>query len=124
VFNAVSLVCLFSPPILAFFVWKKFLQATEHLEKPRWKTIVEWIAILSVSGFFVVCVIAVLAIPCDVGRYGWDCVARWRSFSGGVVRVTPLFLVLAVLGRRGTRILSVLWIVAVNFDCLMVDVLA
>jgi hypothetical protein len=69
----VSLISLFSPPFLAFFVWKKFLQSTAHLERPQWKTIVERIAILSVSGFFVVCV---------------------------------------------------LWIVAVNFDCLMVDMMA
>ena len=123
-FNVVSLISLFSPPFLAFFVWKKFLQSTAELERPRWKTIVEWIAILSVSGFFVVCVIAFLTIPCDVGRYGWGCVARWRSFSGSVVRVTPLFVILAALGRRGTRILSVLWIIAVNFDCLMVDMMA
>ena len=123
-FNAVSLVSLLSPPFLAFFVWKIFLQSPTHLEKPQWKTIVEWIAILSASGLFVVCVIAFLTIPCDVGRYGWGCVARWRSFSGGIVRVTPFFVILAALGRRGTRILSVLWIIAVNFDCLMVDMMA
>src|ERR1700731_955978 len=123
-FHAVSLIVLFSPPFLAFFVWKKFLQSPTHLERPQWKTIVEWIAILSASGCFVVWVIAFLTIPCDVGRYGWGCVARWRSFSGSVVRVAPLFIILAALGRRGTRILSVLWIIAVKFDCLMVDMMA
>jgi len=123
-FNVVSLVFLFSPPFLALFVWKKFLQSTAHLERPPWKTIVEWIAILSAWGSFLVCVIAFLTIPCDVDRYGWGCVARWRSFSGSAVRATPLFVILAAFGRRGTRILAVLWIIAVNFDCLMVDMMA
>jgi len=123
-FNLVALLALVSPPLLAFFVWFKFLRAKSVSEGPRWKTVVDWIAILSVSGLFAVCVIAVLTIPCDVDRLGWACVARWRSFSAVVVRLTPLFLALAAVGRRGTRIMSVLWVLAINLDCIMVDVLA
>jgi hypothetical protein len=122
-FNLAALLALVSPPFLAFFVWFKFLTAKSLPERPRWKTVVDWIAILSVSGLFAVCVIAVLTIPCDVDRLGWACVARWRSFSIVVVRLAPLFLVLAAVGRRGTRIISVLWVLAMNFDCIMVDVL-
>ena len=80
-------------------------------------------ALLSVSGLFAVCIIAVLTIPCDGDRFGWSCVRKWRSYSGLVVRSAPLFLLLAAAGRKGTRILSILWVLAVNFDCLMVDVL-
>jgi len=122
-FNLAALLALVSPPFLAFFVWFKFLKAKSRPERPHWKTVIDWIAILSVSGLFAVCVIAVLTIPCDVDRLGWACVARWRSFSTVVVRLTPLFLALAAAGRRGTRIMSVLWVLAINFDCIMVDVL-
>jgi hypothetical protein len=123
IFNLFGFLSLVSPPFLAFFVWFKFLKAKSLPERPHWKTVVDWTAILSVSGLFAVCVIAVLTIPCDVDRMGWACVARWRSFSTVVIRLTPLFLVLAAAGRRGTRIMSVLWVLAINFDCIMVDVL-
>jgi hypothetical protein len=123
-FNFLGLLSLVSPPFLAFFVWRKFLKTSDIQERPRWKTVVDWVAVLSVSGLFVVCVIAFLTIPCDVARLGWSCVAKWRSFSGLVVRSTPLFLLLATVGRKGTRILSMLWVLAVNFDCIMVDVMA
>jgi hypothetical protein len=122
-FNLLGFLSLVSPPFLAFFVWFKFLKAKSPTERPRWKSVVDLIAILSVSGLIAVCVIAVITIPCDVDRLGWACVARWRSFSTVVVRLTPLFLVLAAAGRRGTRIMSLLWVLAINFDCIMVDAL-
>lgn len=83
----------------------------------------DWIALLFVSGLFVVCLVAVVTIPCDVDRLGWSCVATWRSFSALVVRTTPLFILLAAVGRKGTRILSILWVIAINFDCIVIDVL-
>jgi hypothetical protein len=123
-FNFLGLLSFFSPPFLAFFAWKKFLEPSNAHEKHRWKALVDWIALLSVSGLFVVCVVAFLTIPCDVGLYGWACVAKWRRFSGYVVRTTPIFVLLAAIGKKGTRILSVLWVLAINFDCLMVDMMA
>src|SRR5260370_17234277 len=124
VFNIISIFCMVSPPFLAFFVWKKFLESQHCHKTDKWRTLIGWIAVLSVSGLFVVCVFAFFTIPCDVRRYGWGCVAKWRAFSAGVVRVSPLFLVLAAFGKRGTRILSVLWVIAINFDCLMIDMTA
>ena len=85
---------------------------------------VDWIALLFVSGLFVVCIVAFLTIPCDVALYGWACVAKWRSFSGCVVRTSPIFILLAAIGKKGTRILSVLWVLTINLDCLMVDLMA
>jgi hypothetical protein len=123
-FDFLSLLSLVSPPFLACFVWIKFLKSSNLQERPRWKTVADWMALLSVSGLFVVCLIALLTIPCDVDRFGWSCVARWRSFSGLVVHSTPLFLLLAAAGRKGTRILSILWILAVNLACIMVDMMA
>jgi hypothetical protein len=38
--------------------------------------------------------------------------------------LSPLFIALGAVGRKGTRILSILWVIAVNFDCLMVDMMA
>jgi len=123
-FNILGVLSFFSPPILAFFVWRKFLASSDVRGEARWKRAVDWISLVSVSGLFVVCVIAFFTIPCDVDRFGWSCVAKWRSFSGLVVRSTPLFLLLAAGGRKGTRILSILWILAVNFDCITVDMMA
>src|SRR6476661_6110228 len=100
-FNFLGLLSFISPPFLAFFAWKKFLEPSPAHEKPRWKTWVDWIALLSVSGFFVVCVVAFLTMPCDVDLYGWACVAKWRSFSGYILRITPIFLLLAAMGRKG-----------------------
>ena len=122
--NLVGLLSLISPPFLAFFVWRRFLKSPMQQQKLDWKVTIDWIAIVSVSGLSIVCLIAFLIIPCDVDRFGWECVARWRFFSAFVVRLTPLFLMLATIGRKGTRILSVLWVIAVNFDCLMVDMMA
>lgn len=124
IFNFFGLLCLISPPFLAFFVWRKFLKSPSHHQKVNWKIAIDWISVISVSGLSVVCLIAFLIIPCDVDRFGWECVARWRTFSAVVVRLTPPFLILGAVGRKGTRILWVLWVIAVNFDCLMVDMMA
>jgi hypothetical protein len=124
IFNFFGLLFLISPPFLSFFVWRQFLKSPISQQRFNWKTAIDWVAVLSVSGLFVVCLVAALAIPCDVDRFGWECVGRWRSFSGVVVRLTPVFLTLAVVGRKGTRILSILWVIAINFDCLMIDMMA
>src|SRR5579872_1216104 len=124
IFNVIGAFCLFSPPFLAFFVWKKFLSTRQTTRSHQWRDFVEWTAILSISGLFVASFIAFLTIPCNVDLYGWACVAKWRSFSSLVVRASPAFLLLAILGRKGTRILSILWIVTVNFDCIMIDMMA
>ena len=124
VFNFFSVLSMIAPPFLALFAWKKFLRVPDRAERPRWKTVVEWTSLLAISALFVVCLIAVLTIPCNVDRFGWGCVATWRSFSAAVVRSTPAFLLLACIGRKGTRILSILWVLAINFDCLTVDLLA
>jgi len=123
--NIISVFTMLSPPFLAFFSWNKFLAGQNiNPAKPSWRVFVEWLALLSISTLFVVCVVAFFTIPCDVARYGWGCVAKWRSFSAGVIKLTPLFLVLAVFGRKGTRILLFCWTLGVAFDCLMVDMMA
>jgi hypothetical protein len=99
----------------------KFLTPRDVQGGKRSKTVVDWMVLLSVSGLFVVCILAVLTIPGDVDRFGWSCERKWRSFSGLVVRLAPWFLLLAAAGRKGTRILSILWVLAVHFDCLMID---
>ena len=122
-FDTLSIVFLFSPPFLIFFIWRKFLKS-HGSQRPRWKTILNWISILAVSGLFLGCTIAFFAIPCDVDRYGWECVVKWRSFTRIVVWSAPLFLALAAVGRNGTRILSIVLVIAVTFDCVLVDMMA
>ena len=123
-FTIVSIMSFLCPPFLAFFVWRNFLRSSNTPDRPRWKTVLDWIALLSVSGLFVVCLIAFFTIPCNVDRVGWACVAKWRAFSVYVIRTAPGFVTLAAIGRKGTRILSILWILAVNFDCVLVDMMA
>jgi len=89
-----------------------------------WRIVPERLALLSVSGLYVVGVVAFFTIACSVELYGWGCVARWRSFSSAVLRLAPLFLILALFLRRGTRILLISCVIAVNFDCLLVDMMA
>jgi hypothetical protein len=124
-FNAIGVLCMLAPPFLAFFARKKFFGGQDiNATKVSWRICLEWLALLSVSTLLVVCVVAFFTIPCDVARYGWGWVAKWRSFSAAVVRLTPVFLILAVFGRKGTRILLFCWTLAVSFDCLMVDMMA
>ena len=115
---------MLSPPFLAYFVWRKFLASHDTRGTVKWKILLDWIAVLSVPALFVVCVVAFFTIPSDVARYGWRCVAKWRSFSAGILRSAPLFLILAARGRKGTRILSLVWVITINFDCIMVDMMA
>jgi hypothetical protein len=120
-FNLFSIAAVVSP-LLALFAWKKFFAGDIGPARPRWKTALEWLATLSVSTLSVVCVAASCIIPGDVDRYRWGCVDRWRFLSAVVVRLTPSFLLLSLFARKGTRIPSFRLVIAINFDCLMVDV--
>ena len=78
-FNFIGLLCLISPPFLAFFIWRNFLKSPIQQQKLDWKIVIHWISIVSISGLWVACLAAVLTIPCDVDRFGWECVAKWRT---------------------------------------------
>jgi hypothetical protein len=126
-FNVLAAICLISPPFLVCWLWVRFVRrGHQHdgQQRPKWRFVVEWGAILAVSVFLVTCAVAFLTIPCNVDLQGWECVAKWRSFTGYVVRLTPFLLVLAAFGRKGTRIVSALLIFATMFDCIMVDMMA
>src|SRR5215471_1691257 len=123
-FNFIGLLCLISPPFLAFFIWRNFLKSPIQQQKLDWKIVIQWSSIVSISGLWVACLAVVLTIPCDVDRFGWECVAKWRTFSAAVVRLTPLFVLFGAIGRKGTRILSILWVFTINFNCLMIDMMA
>src|SRR5258708_3039746 len=103
--NIISVFTMLSPPFLAFFAWKKFLAGQNiNPAKPSWRVFVEWLALLSISTLFVVCVVAFFTIPCDVARYGWGCVRKWRSFWAPVVKRAPFFFVFPVFWEsRGVR---------------------
>jgi len=49
---------------------------------------------------------------------------EFRDFTAWVIRIAPVFLILSLCGRRKTRLLSFLWIVAVVLDCIFVDMMA
>jgi hypothetical protein len=122
--GAISLFSLISPPFLLFFAWKRLLRSSGAQPLLRWRAILSWLALLSVSGLLVVCIGAFLTIPCDVDLYGWACVARWQSFTRVIIKIVPIFILLALLGRKGTRILAALSVLAIAYDCLLIDMMA
>lgn len=100
------------------------MRAESSSEQLPWKIGIDWIAVISTTSFFLVCLAAAILIPQDVAKDNWASVAKFRNFTAGVIRIAPLFLVLALLGRKKTRLLSFLWIVAVVIDCIGVDMMA
>ena len=123
-FNAISLFAMISPPFLLFFAWKRLLDKDTSQPLPRWRAMLGWAALLSISALLITCVVAFFTIPCNVDLGDWSCVARWRSFTRVVVRGSPFMILLAILGRKGTRILAALTVLAIDFDCIMVDMMA
>jgi hypothetical protein len=123
-FNPISLVSMLSPPFLLLFAWIRFLNPRETQSQPRWRTILAWAAILAVSSLMAVCIVAFLTIPCNVDLGDWSGVARWRSFTRFVIQCSLFVILLALFGRKGTRIPTALAVVAIDFDCLLVDMMA
>jgi hypothetical protein len=54
----------------------------------------------------------------------WSRVITWRSFAGTVVRLTPVVIVLVLLGAKRTRILTIVSGLAIAFDCVLIDMMA
>jgi hypothetical protein len=123
-YDAISIIAFLSPPFFCFFVWRNFLRLGNLSEQPAWKTGIDWLAVVSTTMFFLVCLFAAILIPQDVAKDNWASVAKWRNFTAWVIRIAPVFLVLALFGRRKTRLFSFLWIVAVVIDCISVDMMA
>jgi len=124
VYDAISFLAFFSPPFFCFFVWRNFLKSENQSDRPAWKTRIDWLALICTTTFFLVCLLAAIFIPQDVAKDNWASVATWRNFAAWVIRIAPVFLILALCGRRKTRLLSFLWIVAVVIDCIAVDMMA
>ncbi|HEY2820740.1 MAG TPA: hypothetical protein VGJ06_06840 [Candidatus Acidoferrum sp.] len=123
-FDAVVFVSVLSPPVLLFFAWWRFLRPRDPLSQPRWKTTIDWSSILLASAQFVVAVGAFLIIPCNVDLHGWECVARWLSFTRIILFTVPVLVILAFLGRKGTRMFVALSIVATALDCVAISTTA
>src|SRR5215468_2446916 len=113
-FNAISVLALIPPPILAFFAWQSFLGKTERAGSPKRRFVVERVAIVAVPGFPVTGLAAFLVVTGNEDGAGWDCVARWRWLSAVAIRLTPVF---SLLWRKGTRIVSFLLPIAVKYEC-------
>lgn len=121
-FDLLSICCMFSPPFLLFFVWKGLLSASQPITK--WRAILEWGALLSISALLVTFIVALLTNNCNADLGDWSCVVRWRSFTGLVIRFSPIMILVALFGRKGTRILGTLTVLAIDFDCILVDMMA
>jgi len=123
-FNVISLLAMIPPPFLLGFAWYRLLRKSESPPLPRWRAILAWVAVLSVSGLLVTFVVGFLTIPCNVDLGDWSCVVRWRAFTGVIVKITPAAILLAFLGRKGTRIPTALAALAIAYDCIQVDMMA
>jgi hypothetical protein len=120
--DLLSICCMFSPPFLLFFAWKRLLSAPQPT--PKWRAILAWGGLLSISALLLTFVVAFLTNNCNADLGDWSCVIRWRSFSGFVIRFSPIMILLALFGRKGTRILGALTVLAIDFDCILVDMMA
>jgi hypothetical protein len=120
--DSLSIWCMFSPPFLLFFAWKRVLSTPQPI--PKWRAILDWGALLSISALLVTFVVAFLTNNCNADLGDWSCVIRWRSFAGIVIRSSPVMILLALFGRKGTRILGALTVLAIDFDCILVDMMA
>ncbi len=124
IFDIISVCAMLSPPFLLFFAWRGQLDMSATQPLPRWRAIAAWVALLSISVLLVACVVAFLTIPCNVDLGDWSCVARWRTFTRFVIRCSPFMILLALLGRKRMRIFAALTVLAIDFDCLQVDMMA
>lgn len=123
-FNVISVIALFSPLFLLFLAWRRLLGKGSPQALPKWRDILSWASLLSVSGLLLVSIGAFLINNCNADLGDWSCVARWRSFTGFVICSSPFMIALSLFGRRGTRIPVALSIIAIVFDCVMVDLMA
>jgi len=119
--NALPFVAVFSPPILLFFAWILFLHADKTGPHSKWRRTLGWLSLTSVSGLFLVTLAVLFTQNCHIDQGDWSCVSRWESFTRVVVRSSPVLILLGVLGYRKTRVLMVLCVLTIAFDCVMYD---
>jgi hypothetical protein len=122
-FDIMGILCMLSAPILLCIAWARFFELDEIDAQPKWHGIVGSISLTSVSTLLIICVVKFLGYSCDAGAGDWSCGITWRSFAGTVVRLTPLFIVLALLGAKRTRILTIVSGLAIAFDCVLIDMM-
>jgi hypothetical protein len=122
--NILSAFSVFSPPVLLGIAWVRFLKPEAMRERPKWRNILGTANLLAVSVLFGVCLVKFFGNNCNADAGDWSCVIAWRSFAGSIVRVAPLFLVLAILGAKRTRILTFISVLAIVFDVILVDMMA
>jgi hypothetical protein len=118
-----SVFSVFSPPVLIGIAWVRFLEPEAKLQ-PKWRRMLGAANLLAVSALLSVSVLKFLGYHCNADVGDWSCVIAWRSFAGSIVRLAPLFLVLAILSARRTRILTFISVLAIVFDVMLVDMMA
>ena len=123
-FNVISIFCMLSPPVLLGIAWARFLETNEADAQPKWRHIVGALSLTVISALLVFCVVKFFGHRCDAGAGDWSCVIEFRSFAGIVLCLTPIFLALAMVGVRRTRIWSGASVIAIAFDCILIDMMA
>jgi hypothetical protein len=115
---------MIAPPFLLGFAWCALLRKRECGSVLRLRAILALAPLVSVSALFAAFVVAFLMDRCNADLGDWSCVIRWRAFASLVLKITPFAILLAFLGRKGTRILTALAAAAIAYDCVLVDMMA
>ena len=122
--DILSVLFVFSPPILLGIAWVRFIKPEARSKRPKWRNVLGAANLLAVSVLFSVFVVKFFGNHCNADAGDWSCVIAWRSFAGSIVRLAPFFLVLAILGAKRTRILTFISVLAIVFDAILVDMMA
>jgi hypothetical protein len=122
--NILSVFSMLSPPILLGIAWFRFVDPEARSERPKWRRVLGAANLLAVSALLIICVVKFLVGNCNVDAGDWSCVIAWRSFARSILRLSPLFLALAILGAKRTRILTLISVLAIVFDVVLVDMMA
>lgn len=123
-FNLVGYFSIFSPPVLLGFAWFGFLKHDEATPQPKCRRILGAVNLVAASTLLLVCVVKFLGNHCNADAGDWSCVIAWRSFAGWIIRLAPVFLLLATFGARRTRTLSFISVLAIVFDVILIDMMA
>ena len=123
-FDILSILSVFSPPILLGIAWARFLKPGARSEWPRWRNVLGYANLIAVSLLLGVCVVKFFGNNRNTDAGDWSCVIAWRSFARSIVLLAPFFLALATLGAKRTRILTFISVLAIVFDVVMVDMMA
>ena len=121
--GALNLLLFFSPPFLLAYAWKRHFAGEDGGPQPRWRRHAGLLNLILLSILLAVCLVKLATHRCNAD-IDWSCVAAWRDFTRIILVSAPAFLLFSLFSSRGTRIPSFLFVLAVSYDCILIDMAA